>query len=91
MATAAKHSGGIAVCAKEQVSFQALWWFAACVKAQVSFQALWWFAACVKAQVSLRRQAIRGAFTCMYWLAEEETAHHRSSADSLLQLAKSLG
>ena len=32
-------------------------------------------AACLEEQVSLSRQAVRGAFKCMYWLAKEETAH----------------
>ena len=32
-------------------------------------------AACLEEQVSLSRQAVRGAFKCMYWLPKEETAH----------------
>lgn len=47
-------------------------------------------ASCMTEQVSLKRQAVRGAFKCMYWLAKEETAHH-TKFSSLLQLAKSLG
>ena len=47
-------------------------------------------AACMEEQVSLQREAVRGAFKCMYWLAKEETAHH-TKFSSLLQLAKSLG
>ena len=39
--------------------------------------------------MSLQRQAVLGAFKCMYWLAKEETAHHTKFI-SLLQLAKSL-
>ena len=47
-------------------------------------------AACLEEQVSLQRQAVRGVFKCMYWLAKEETAHH-TKFSYLLQLAKSLG
>ena len=47
-------------------------------------------AACLEEQVSLQRQAVRGAFKCMYWLAKEETAHY-TKFSSLLQLTKSLG
>ena len=46
--------------------------------------------ACMKEQISLERQAIVGAFKCMYWLAKEETAHHTNFA-SLLELGTSLG
>ena len=47
-------------------------------------------AACMEEQVSLQRQAVCGAFKCMYLLAKEETACH-TKFSSLLQLAKSLG
>ena len=33
-------------------------------------------AASMEQQVSLQRQAVRGAFRCMYWLVKEELAHH---------------
>ena len=46
--------------------------------------------ACIEEQVSLERQAILGAFKCVYWLAKEETAHH-TKFSSLLELGKSLG
>lgn len=45
---------------------------------------------CFDEQVSLRRQAVKGAFKCMYWLAKEETAHF-TKFGSLLQLGKFLG
>ena len=41
-------------------------------------------------QVSLQRQAVKGAFKCVYWLAKEETAHH-TKFRLLLELGKSLG
>ena len=46
--------------------------------------------ACIEEQVSLQRQAVCGAFKCLYWLAKEETAHH-TKFRSLLELGKSLG
>ena len=46
--------------------------------------------ACMEDQVSLQRQAVRGAFKCLYWLAKQETAHH-TKFSSLLELGKSLG
>jgi hypothetical protein len=46
--------------------------------------------ACMEDQVSLQRQAVRGAFKCIYWLAKEETAHH-TKFKSLLELGKSIG
>ena len=46
--------------------------------------------ASIEEQVSLQRQAVRGAFKCLYWLAKEETAHD-TKFSFLLQLGKSLG
>ena len=46
--------------------------------------------ACMEDQVSPQRQAVRGAFKCLYWLAKQETAHH-TKFSSLLELGKSLG
>ena len=46
-------------------------------------------AASMEQQVSLQRQAVRGAFRCMYWLVKEELAHH-AQFTSLLELVKSL-
>ena len=46
--------------------------------------------ACMEEQVSLKRQAILGAFNCVYWFAKEETTHH-TKLTSLLELGKSLG
>ena len=47
-------------------------------------------AASMEQLVSLQRQAVRGAFRCMYWLVKEELAHH-TKFTSLLELVKSLG
>ena len=47
-------------------------------------------AACMEEQVTLHRQAVQGAFKCMYWLAKQSTNHH-TKFNSLLELAKSLG